>query len=189
VIYMGLSTFGRIAEKLIANGRSADTPAAAVRWATRADQEVVVGTLASLARLIQEHGMKPPATIVVGDVVRLRDRLSWFEELPLFGQRIVVTRPAGQSAGLTSALRDLGADVVELPAIEIIAPEDSQPIERAVRELSDYQWLIFTSANGVEGSATRWTLRRRTGAICEARLPSLARRLARRWRRSISRST
>jgi uroporphyrinogen III methyltransferase / synthase len=151
VIYMGLSTFGRIAGKLIASGRTPETPAAAVRWATRLDQEVIVGTLASLAGLIQKHGMKPPATIIVGDVVRLRDRLNWFEELPLFGQRIVVTRPAGQSAGLTSALRDLGADVMELPAIEIIAPEDTQPIERAIRELSDYHWLIFTSANGVEG--------------------------------------
>jgi uroporphyrinogen III methyltransferase/synthase len=151
VIYMGLSTFARIAEKLIESGRPAETPAAAVRWATRPDQEVVVGTLATLAELIHQRGMKPPATIIVGDVVRLRDRLSWFEQLPLFGQRIIVTRPAGQSAGLTSALRDLGADVVELPAIEIIAPEDTQPIERAIRELSDYQWLIFTSANGVEG--------------------------------------
>jgi uroporphyrinogen III methyltransferase/synthase len=95
--------------------------------------------------------LRPPATIVVGDVVRLRERLSWFEELPLFGQRIVVTRPVGQSAGMMSSLRDLGADVIELPAIEIIAPEDTQPIERAIRELSDYSWLIFTSANGVEG--------------------------------------
>jgi uroporphyrinogen III methyltransferase/synthase len=151
VIYMGLSTFARIAQKLIENGRSADTPAAAVRWATRPDQEVVVGTLATLPGLIQERGLKPPATIIVGEVVQLRERLSWFEELPLFGNRIVVTRPAGQSGGLVSSLRDLGADVVELPAIEIIAPEDTQPIERAIRELSDYQWLIFTSANGVDG--------------------------------------
>ena len=151
VIYMGLSTFTLIAEKLIANGRPAETPAAAVRWATRPDQEVVVGTLASLPGLIRERGLRPPATIIVGEVVRLRDRLNWFEKLPLFGRRIVVTRPAGQSTGMTSSLRDLGADVVELPAIEIIAPEDTQPIERAIRELSDYAWLIFTSANGVEG--------------------------------------
>jgi uroporphyrinogen III methyltransferase/synthase len=151
VIYMGLSTFARIAEKLMENGRPAGTPAAAVRWATRPDQEVLSGTLSTLAGMIEAHGMKPPATIVVGDVVRLRDRLNWFEELPLFGQRVVVTRPAGQSAGLTSSLRDFGADVVELPAIEIVAPEDTQPIERSIRELSDYHWLIFTSANGVEG--------------------------------------
>ena len=151
VIYMGLTTFGRIASLLIANGRTADTPAAAVRWATRADQEVVTGTLATLPGLIAESGMKPPATIIVGEVVSLRPKLSWFERLPLFGQRIVVTRPARQSEGLTAQLRDLGADVVELPAIEIIAPEDSQPIERAICELEDYNWLIFTSANGVEG--------------------------------------
>ncbi len=151
VIYMGLSTFARIAAKLMVNGRSPETPAAAVRWATRPDQEVVIGTLATLPRLIHERGLRPPATIVVGEVVRLRDRLSWFEQLPLFGKRIVVTRPAGQSTAMTASLRDLGADVIELPAIEIIAPEDTQPIERAIRELSDYQWLIFTSANGVEG--------------------------------------
>ena len=151
VIYMGLSTFGRIAERLIQSGRPPDTPAAAVRWATRPDQEVVVGTIATLTGLIHERGLRPPATILVGDVVRLRERLNWYEELPLFGQRVVVTRPAGQSAGLTSSLRDLGADVVELPAIEIVAPEDTQPIERAILELSDYNWLIFTSANGVEG--------------------------------------
>jgi uroporphyrinogen III methyltransferase/synthase len=148
---MGLSTFDQIAQKLIENGRAGDTPAAAVRWATRPDQEVITGTLTTLGPLIHQCGMKPPATIIVGDVVRLRDRLNWFEELPLFGQRIVVTRPAGQTAGLSLSLRDLGADVIELPAIEIIAPEDSQPIERAIRELSEYQWLIFTSANGVEG--------------------------------------
>jgi uroporphyrinogen III methyltransferase/synthase len=151
VIYMGLTTFGSIATRLIANGRSPDTPAAAVRWATRPDQEVLTGTLATLPGLIASHGMKPPATIIVGEVVSLRPRLSWFEKLPLFGQRIVVTRPARQSEGLTSPLRDLGADVIELPAIEIIAPEDTQPIERSIRELSSYQWLIFTSANGVEG--------------------------------------
>ncbi len=151
VIYMGLSTFGTIAGKLIASGRAADTPAAAVRWATRPDQEVVIGTLSSLPKLILERALKPPATIIVGDVVRLRERLNWFEELPLFRQRIVVTRPAGQSEGLASALRDLGADVVELPAIEIIAPEDTQPIERAIRDLGSYQWLIFTSVNGVRG--------------------------------------
>jgi len=151
VIFMGLTTFPRIASLLIANGRPADTPAAAVRWATRADQEVVTGTLATLPGLIAGGGIKPPATIIVGEVVSLRPKLSWFERLPLFGQRIVVTRPARQSEGLTSQLRDLGADVVELPAIEIIAPEDSQPIERAICELEDYSWLIFTSANGVEG--------------------------------------
>jgi uroporphyrinogen III methyltransferase/synthase len=151
VIYMGLSTFGKIAAKLMVSGRSPETPAAAVRWATRPDQDVVVGTLATLPRLIHERGLRPPATIIVGEVVRLRDRLSWFEQLPLFGKRIVVTRPAGQSAGMMASLRDLGADAIELPAIEIIAPEDTQPIERSIRELNDYQWLIFTSANGVEG--------------------------------------
>src|SRR5262249_13608501 len=88
-IFMGRTTFPKIARELIANGRAADTPAMAVRWATRADQDTLVGTLATLPELIAQRGMKPPATIIVGEVVRLREKLDWFERLPLFGKRIV----------------------------------------------------------------------------------------------------
>src|SRR5438067_1731952 len=92
VIFMGLTTFPQIARELIARGRAADTPAMAVRWATRADQETLVGTLATLPQLIAGRALRPPATIIVGEVVRLREKLDWFERLPLFGTRIVVTR-------------------------------------------------------------------------------------------------
>src|SRR5439155_27384875 len=96
VIFMGLTAFDRIAAELIANGRGADTPAMAVRWGTRPDQETIVGTLATLPGAIHERALKPPATIIVGEVVRLREKLDWYEHLPLFGTRIVVTRAKGQ---------------------------------------------------------------------------------------------
>ncbi len=149
VIFMGLTTFGAIAQALIARGRSADTPAMAVRWGTRPDQETLTGTLATLPAQIEKHGLKPPATIIVGEVVRLREKLDWFERLPLFGKRIVVTRAKGQAEALTGRLRALGADVVELPTIEIRPAADSGPLDRAISELACYDWLIFTSANGV----------------------------------------
>src|SRR5664280_2571332 len=100
VIFMGLTTFPEIARQLINHGRSPDTPAMAVRWATRADQQTIVGTLSTLPAMLA--GMKPPATIVVGEVVRLRDKLDWFERLPLFGKRIVVTRAKGHADALSA---------------------------------------------------------------------------------------
>ena len=95
------------------------------------------------------RGMKPPATIIVGEVVRLREKLNWFERLPLFGRRIVTTRAKGQADALTSRLKALGADVIEMPTIEIQPAADYGPLDRALDELASYDWLIFTSANGV----------------------------------------
>ncbi|MDQ6677544.1 MAG: uroporphyrinogen-III C-methyltransferase [Acidobacteriota bacterium] len=149
VVLMGLTSFGEIARLLIAAGRPSETPAAAVRWATRPDQEILTGTLGTLPGLIAQHGMKPPATIVVGEVAALGRRLNWFARLPLHGQRVVVTRPREQSGSLAFALRELGAHVTELPAIEIRPAADSGPLDRAIEKLEGYGWLIFTSANGV----------------------------------------
>lgn len=150
VVFMGLTTFPRIARELITRGRAASTPAMAVRWATRADQQTLAGTLETLPGLIEQHGMKPPATIVIGEVVRLRQKLDWFERLPLFGKRIVVTRARGQADALSSKLAALGADVIELPTIEIRPPADPTPLDAAIARLESYDWLIFTSANGVK---------------------------------------
>src|SRR5664280_1249125 len=119
VIFMGLTTFPEIARELMAHGRSPDTPTMAVRWATRPDQQTIVGTLATLPGMLV--GMKPPATIIVGEVVRLRDKLDWFERLPLFGKRIVATRAREQADALASRLSALGAGVVELPTIETVS--------------------------------------------------------------------
>ncbi len=121
----------------------------AVRWATRPEQEAVAGTLSTLPGLIAARGMKPPATIVVGEVVRLRGKLDWYERLPLFGKRILVTRAREQSRGLAQRLHDLGAAAIEIPTIEIRPATDYGPLDRAIASLSEYDWLVFTSVNGV----------------------------------------
>ncbi len=149
VIFMGLSQFDEIASRIVEGGRAASTPAMVVRWGTRPNQEVLAGTLATLPAMIHDHGLKPPATIIVGDVVGLRGKLSWFEKLPLAGQRIVVTRAKDQADSLSTPLRHLGAEVVELPTIEIQPAQNYGPLDTAIKGLSDYDWLIFTSVNGV----------------------------------------
>src|SRR5215813_9786521 len=138
VLFMGLVNFAAIARELIARGRSAETPAMAVRWATRPDQQTLVGTLATLPDLIAEKELKPPATIVIGEVVALRDRFNWFEKLPLFGKRIVVTRDPRQAAELAGPLEELGAEVVLLPAIEIRPAEDPEPLDQSIARLRTY---------------------------------------------------
>src|SRR6185369_7753424 len=149
VLFMGLVNFAAIAREMIARGRSPRTPAMAVRWATRPDQETLVGTLETLPDQIVQRALRPPATIVIGEVVALRDRFSWFERLPLFGQRIVVTRDRRQAGELAEPLEELGAEVLLLPVIEIQPPADPEPLERAMLQLHAYDWIIFTSVNGV----------------------------------------
>ena len=147
VLFMGLMNFPAIAKELIARGRSAQTPAMAVRWATRPDQQTIVGTLGNLAAKL--GAMKPPATIVIGEVVALRDKFDWFERLPLFGKRIIVTRDRRQAPELADPLEALGAEVLRVPVIEIREPADPGPLDEAIARLDSYDWLIFTSANGV----------------------------------------
>src|SRR5262249_43078280 len=149
VLFMGLTHAREIAAELIAKGKPAETPAMAVRWATRPDQQTVVGTLATVADLAENARLKPPVTFVIGEVGRLRDKLSWYEKLPLFGQRIVVTRAGNQAPEFSAKLRALGAEPVEFPVIATLAPADSGPMLRALSQLSEYDWLIFTSVNGV----------------------------------------
>ena len=165
VIFMGLTTFPQIARELIARGRSPETPAMAVRWATRPDQEVTVGTLATLPSLTA--AMKPPATIIVGEVVRLHGKLDWFGRLPLAGRRIAITRAREQADSLAARLSALGAAVIELPTIEIRPPADPASLDRAIADLPSYDWLIFTSANGVRAFIDRLPdLRALRGKIC-----------------------
>ena len=149
VLFMGLVNFPAIARALIEKGRSPDTPAMAVRWATRPDQETIVGTLETLPQRLNDAGMKPPATIVIGEVVALRHQFNWYERLPLFGQRIVVTRDRLQAGDLADPLEALGAEALLLPAIEIRDPSNPKPLDDAITRLESYDWLIFTSANGV----------------------------------------
>jgi len=149
VVFMGLVNFGEIAKHLIAAGRSPATPALAVRWATRPDQKTLSGTLGDLAGKIAEAGLKPPTLILVGEVVRLREKLNWFERLPLYGQTVVVTRAREQAGSLAARLAELGAQVVQIPTIEIEPAPDWKPLDLAISRLEGYDWLIFTSANGV----------------------------------------
>lgn len=182
VVFMGLVSFGEIARQLMEAGRPASTPAVAVRWATRPDQRTIRGTLGDLAEKIARAGLKPPTLILVGEVVRLREKLSWFERLPLFGRTVVVTRAREQASALAGRLRELGANVVEIPTIEIQPAADWKPLDAAIARLEAFDWLIFTSANGVRGftqrldaSARDWRgLRARICAIGPATAAALA---------------
>ncbi len=150
VFLMGVGNLTHIAETLIQNGRSPDTPVAVIRRGTVAEQKTLTGRLDDIARLASESEMKPPAIIVVGDVVNLRDELNWFEKRPLFGKKIVVTRAREQASGFLGALTLLGAECIEFPTIEVVPPETWDALDQAIDDLENYQWLLFTSVNGVK---------------------------------------
>jgi uroporphyrinogen III methyltransferase/synthase len=148
VLYMGVKTLPRIADALIAGGMAADTPAAAVQWGTHARQRTVTGTIATLADAITKAGLGAPVITVIGPVVALREEIAWFDRLPLFGRRVVVTRASAQATGLRDALAAQGAEVLELPALRV-EPLDPAPLAAAVRRLADYDWIVLTSQNAV----------------------------------------
>jgi uroporphyrinogen III methyltransferase/synthase len=148
VLYMGVKTLPRIAAALITAGMRPDTPAAAVQWGTYARQRTVTATVSTLPAAIAEAGLGAPVITVIGPVVALRNEIAWFDRLPLFGRRIVVTRASAQASGLRDALAALGADVLELPAL-CVEPLDAAPLRSAVRRLADYSWLVLTSQNAV----------------------------------------
>ncbi|MHC4718536.1 MAG: uroporphyrinogen-III synthase, partial [Planctomycetota bacterium] len=121
-----------------------------VRWGTTARQQVVTGTVGDIADRVRAAGLKPPALIVIGNVVRLREDLAWFERRPLFGRRIIVTRARRQASRLSDRLERLGAEVSELPTIRIEPPEDSAPLQQAAQSASSFDWAVFTSVNAVD---------------------------------------
>ena len=149
VFLMGVGNLAQITESLVKYGRSADTPVAVIRRGTVAEQKTLTGTLKNIARLAQESNMKPPAIIVVGEVVRLRKELNWFEKRPLFGKRIVVTRAREQASGFLAELMRLGAECIEFPTIKVGPPQSWDELDQAINALESYQWLLFTSVNGV----------------------------------------
>jgi uroporphyrinogen III methyltransferase/synthase len=155
VFYMGIARLGHLTESLLAHGKDPETPAAAVRWGTTGEQRTVEAPLRGLAAAVQEAGIKAPAVVVVGPVVSLRPRLAWFESRPLFGKRVLVTRPRQQAGEMARRLEELGAVVSVLPTVEVREPADWGPVDRALAELSRYQWLVFTSANGVHAFVRR----------------------------------
>ncbi|MGB7587915.1 MAG: uroporphyrinogen-III C-methyltransferase [Solirubrobacterales bacterium] len=150
VFYMGVKRLRENAKMLIGAGRDADEPAAAIERGTMAGQRTLVATLGSLAEAVEREGIGAPAAIVVGPVVQRREALAWLERRPLNGRRVVVTRARAQASGLAGALRALGADVVELPAIRIESRIDSEEVVRAVEAIHSYALICLTSANGVQ---------------------------------------
>jgi len=147
---MGVERIGKIAAALEANGLDAGTPVAMVRWGTMGRQKTITGTLATIADEVAMADFKAPAVTIIGGVSTLRDTLNWFENRPLFGQRVVVTRTRNQASRLSGQLRDLGADVLEIPTIKIVPPGSNEPIVEAVTGIGSYDWIVFTSPNGVE---------------------------------------
>ncbi len=150
VMLMGVESLPVITGELLSHGMDASTPAALIRWATTGRHETLVGTLGTIAGLARDRGFQAPAVAVFGDVVKLRDTLNWFEKRPLFGRRIAVTRTRRQAGGLADSLRALGADAYELPTIRIEPPADKTPFMEALLEVRTYDWIVFTSPNGVE---------------------------------------
>lgn len=149
VIMMGTDRIGQIAETLVAQGMDAGTPVAMVRWGTTGRQQSISGTLANIAEVAASSKIGPPTVAVIGEVVNLREKLNWFERRPLFGRRIVVTRARDQAGQLARSLQELGAEVLEIPTLRIEAPTRRQELVDALLELNSYDWLVFTSVNGV----------------------------------------
>ncbi|RPJ21807.1 MAG: uroporphyrinogen-III C-methyltransferase, partial [Desulfobacteraceae bacterium] len=150
VFLMGVGNLSKIAASLMDHGRSPETPVAVIRAGTVPGQRTVTGSLGNIAEVAQKEKIKPPAIIVVGDVVSLRKDLNWFEQRPLFGKRIVVTRAREQASDFVARLSELGAECVEFPSIEVIPPPNWKELDRAIGNLEAYQWLVFTSVNGVK---------------------------------------
>jgi len=150
VFLMGVGQLPQITRKLILHGMEPSTPVAVISWATWSHQKTVTGTLEDIGSVVKQNKVRPPAVIVVGKVVSLRDKIAWFENRPLFGRRIVVTRARAQASDLSRTLREKGAEVIELPTIKIQPIKNAKPLDQEIRRLNLYDWLIFTSVNGVE---------------------------------------
>lgn len=148
VILMGLANLSQIVKKLVSAGKSESTPCAVITWGTTPSQKVIEGSLGEMVE--KAKGVRPPGVIVIGEVVSLRGKLNWFEKKPLFGKRVLITRPAAQAKSLVALLENEGAEVIEFPTIEISCLNDYQELDLAIGKLADYDWIIFSSPNGVD---------------------------------------
>lgn len=151
IFVMGVANLASITAQLIENGRSSATPVALVQWGTTSRQRVVEGTLVDIASRVREANIGPPAVLIVGKVVELRHKLRWFENKPLFGKRILVTRSREQAGALSEILSLEGAETVEMPTIEIEPALSQEHLDDVLSRLSEFHWLLFTSVNGVKG--------------------------------------
>jgi uroporphyrinogen III methyltransferase/synthase len=152
---MGVENLPEITQQLMAHGRDAETPVALVRWGTWPKQETLVSTLGRVVEEVRAAGFKAPAVTVVGEVVRLRETLRWFDDRPLWGRRVLVTRAREQASALSDLLREKGAEPVEFPVIRIVTNDDHAELDGALASLASYDWVIFTSANGVKAVRER----------------------------------
>lgn len=150
VFLMGMSNLAFLVKQLLTYGRPKDTPVGVISWGTKRSQQTVVGTLSNIVDVVEHAQIKSPATIVIGEVVRLRDKLSWFENQPLFGTSILVTRARSQSSYLVSKVEELGAEAIEFPVIKIAPPSSYDALDEALQSLEHFNWIIFSSVNGVE---------------------------------------
>jgi uroporphyrinogen III methyltransferase / synthase len=150
VIYMGMSRLDRIVASLVSAGKDPNTPAAAIQCATLGQQHTVTADLGDLPGRVRDEGLSAPALIVIGAVVKLRGELAWFERRPLFGKRVLVTRPRRQAGEFVAQLLEFGAVPYVLPTVEIREPADWSSVDQAIGNLRQYDWLVFTSANGVQ---------------------------------------
>jgi uroporphyrinogen III methyltransferase / synthase len=150
VFLMGVKNIIAITEALVGHGKAPETPVALIRWGTTPQQEILTGSLFDIAAKALARDFAPPAILVVGKVVELRESLNWFEQKPLFGKGIVITRPERQADDLAALLQKEGAHTIHFPTIKIVPPQSWQSLDAALNNLIDYNWLIFTSANGVQ---------------------------------------
>lgn len=150
VFLMGVENLGFIVRNLLAHGRAPTTPCALIRWGTLPKQEVLTGTLENIETKVREAKFAPPAIIVVGEVVELRDQLNWFENKPLFGKSIVVTRSRAQASQLSAMIEALGGEAIEVPTIIIVPNADMSALHHTFERLESFNWLLFTSVNGVK---------------------------------------
>ena len=174
VFLMGVENLPNIVAELVNNGRDPSTPIALIRWGTRPEQETLVGTLEDIVERVHSTGFESPAVTVVGDVVGLREKLRWFDNRPLFGKKVLVTRSRDQAGVLCEALREYGAEPIEFPVIRISPPTSFAALDAALDRIEDYDWVLFTSANGVRavmdrvrelGRDVRWLKGPKIGAI------------------------
>lgn len=185
IFLMGVGHTALIASQLMKYGRSADTPAAFVRWGTRPYQETYTTTLGRAAEDVEKMHIQPPAVFVVGDVVKLREEMRWFDNRPLFGKRIIVTRSRTQASRLVNVLDEKGAETLEIPTIAIKDPSDDyKGMNEALDRIEMYDWLIFTSQNGVDSFFSRlYKSGRDTRALGHVKIgaigPATARQLTR----------
>ncbi|MBM7623081.1 uroporphyrinogen-III C-methyltransferase [Sporohalobacter salinus] len=155
VFLMGVGNLAKNVAKLKEHGRDPETPAALIRWGTKPEQKTVSGTLNNIVERVEKANLKPPAITIVGEVVQLRDKIKWFENEPLFGKRVLVTRSRTQASSLSKKLYRLGAEPIECPAIKIVPPEDFAQLDKALLKADEYDWAVFTSVNGVKAVVNR----------------------------------